>query len=304
MILHPTRRVAAFGALAAGCATPDAPLAGRSVYSESVMFSGADAEGRHFAAVRICTYPEAGVAWLWCMLLTPDGFWQYASNSVRAPDVQPKANEPVVAAYGAFPTPRTSAIIKREGPLKSPLRAELQTSFESMPRLGEAGLPVMPGKASILASFTPAAGYGGLMPGRTESFGRAHFHCTGGGLSAVFEGPAQFHEQPQTEPRFTTPFAFASLWSDDLYATMLQTPQGSGGYVIEGRQPRQVRAVSADLGADLALRFEDAGAAAHLPLEAARRYRVPVYDGMWQGRFVRGRFGARTVVGFLNSWRL
>lgn len=162
----------------------------------------------------------------------------------------------------------------------------------------------MPGKVSILATFTPAAGYAGLIPGRTESFGRAHFHCTGDGLSAVFEGPAQFHEQPQAEPRFTTPFAFASLWSDDLYATLLHTPQGSGGYIIDQGTPRQVRAVTADLGAELALRFEDAGAPARVPLEAARRYRVPINGEMWRGRFVRGRLGGRAVNGFLNSWRL
>lgn len=122
MILRPTRRVAALGALAAGCTTPDPLL---SVYSESAMLSGADAEGRNFAAVRICTYPEAGVAWVWCMLLTPDGFWQYASNTVAVPGVPSVANEPLIAGYGAFATPRTSAILKREGSLASPRRAEL-----------------------------------------------------------------------------------------------------------------------------------------------------------------------------------
>lgn len=301
MTLRPTRRTAALGALVAGCATPS--LEGRSTYSESVMLSGADPEGARFAAVRICTYPELGVAWLWCMLLTPNGFWQYASNDV-AWSGEASAQDPVTAGYGAVATRRTSAIIKREGTLAAPRRAELQASFDSMPNLGEPGSPVKRGPVSILASFEPAAGYGGLLPGRTESFGRAHFSCTGS-VSAVFDGPAQFHEQPQSTPRFTTPFAFASLWSADAFGTFLDSPGGSGGYTIENGAARRASDVHATLtpGA-LALDFRSEAAPRRIALESARDYRVPIHGQYWRGRFVRGQYGDRRVVGFLNSWKM
>jgi hypothetical protein len=304
MILEPTRRTAALGALLAGCATARPVLEGRPTYSESVMLSGADAEGRNFCAVRICTYPELGLAWLWCMLLTPEGFWQYASNDVAWSGAA-VAQEPVVASYGAFATRRTSAIIKREGTLAAPRRAELQASFDSMHSLGEPGRPVGRGTISILASFEPAAGYGGLLPGRTESFGRTHFYCTGDGVSAVFDGPGQFHEQPQTEPRFTTPFVFASLWSADVFATALQTAQGAGGYVIDNGRAQPMKAVTASVAPGaLGIDFSLGDTPRRFVLESARDYRVPVYGLDWRGRLVRGRYGERQVVGFLNSWKM
>lgn len=304
--MHLTRRDATLGALGA-CAARGDSLEGRPIYSESVMLSGADPEGRCFAAVRACTYPEASQAWLWCMLLTPDGFWQFARNDIawEGAAVAPTPDGALysVAADGARPA---RAIFAREGALAAPTRATLAAGFDSDPRLGETGAPVAAGNVFLEAVFTPAAGHGGLLPNRTESFGHAGFRGRIGDRAFAFEGPAQFHEQPQHEPRFTTPFVFSSLWSADLFATVLHAETAAGGYVIDRGRVHMMANVRASvapgaLGIDFTL---DAGdSPRRFALESARDYRVPVYEEYWRGRFVRGVYDGRRVVGFLNSWR-
>lgn len=297
----PSRRTVALGALASGCATTPS-LEGRILLSESVMLSGADPEGRHFAAVRACTYPEANVAWLWCMLLTPDGFWQFASNEIawRGGAVAATTD----AGY-RVPSRGANARFSRRGTHASPSGADLSATFYSQPSLGEPGAAVQRARVAIEATFAPLAGFGGLLPGRTESFGRAQFRCRIDGRDVTFEGPAQFHEQPQSEPRFVTPFAFASVWSADTFGTFLQSPGGSGGYMIERGVVLRASGVRATLApGDLTLDFAAERAPRHLSLELARAYRVPIYDREWRGRFVRGQYGGRTLVGFLNSWMM
>lgn len=277
----------------------DTSLEGRTIYSESVMLSGADASGRHFAAVRVCTYPDADVAWLWGMLLTPEGFHQFASNDIpwRGGRAENEAGD---AARYAVRGGGGDAGFQRQGALAAPREARLEAAFESMPTLRP---DIRAGRVRIEAIFAPREGYAGLLPGRTESFGRAAFRCTIDGRAVAFDGPAQFHEQAQDAPRFTTPFAFASLWSDDMFATLLDTPNGGGGYLIDGERAHALADVRAALApASLALDFTQGGAAGRIALDPARIYHVPVYGRAWTGRFVRGVHAGRQLVGFLNSW--
>lgn len=288
------------GVLGAAAAAPQPPLEGRTIHSESAMLSGADRTGRRFAAVRVCTYPEAGVAWLWCMLLTPGGFWQYAADDI-AWDGRALAAEP--DALYSVRKGDTLAIIAREGPLAAPGRATMAASFTSMPALGEPGAVVAPGAPYVEAVFTPAEGFAGLLPGRTESFGHVRFKVRIANRTLSFEGHGQFHEQPQSEPRFTTPFEFASLWSPDLFATVLQSPGGNGGYLLEsGRAAPMTRVAVATARGALGIDFTTAAGPGRFSLQSVRDFRIPIYGRDWRGRFVRGRLGRHAVAGFLNSW--
>jgi len=274
-------------------------LENRTIHSESVMLSGAAPDGSHYAAVRVCTYPDAGVAWLWGMVLTPAGFHQFASNDIAWRGGL--AGEGDSASY-AVNCDAAQARFARRGFLARPTQAGLDAAFESLPALGDAQNPVAAGRVTVAATFTPREGYAGLLPGRTEAFGHAAFRCTIDGQPVSFAGPAQFHEQAQSAPRFTTPFAFSSLWSDDLYATLLDVPQG-GGYIMDGGAAHPLTDVHATLTPDaLALAFTRDSTPHRIALDAARIYRVPVYGRHWTGRFVRGAHAGRTLVGFLNSW--
>lgn len=296
----PDRRSVLMGAVAAACAPRMSDdLYGRATLSQSVMLSGADAAGEHFLAVRGSTYPDAGVAWLWIMLLTRDGFWQYARNDLPW---RGRATDPD-APRGAYliESARDRASFRRGGPAAAPMAAMASVAFDSNPGLG-AG--VGRGRVTIEAAFAPNDGHAGLLPGRSEAFGRVSAHCAIDGVGFDLEGPGQFHEQTQTTPRFTTPFAFASLWSDDVVATLLETPEGSGGYIIESRKVTPLSAVRADLApAALGLSFLRAGAGDRIALDAARTYALPIWGETWTGRFVRGRYGTTRLVGYLNSWR-
>jgi hypothetical protein len=197
------------------------------------------------------------------------------------------------------------AVFTRKGPYAAPQDATLGAGFPSQPRLGERGRPVSRGNVMLTATFSPRAGFSGLLPGRSESFGRARFACTIDRRTVEFEGPAQFHEQPQTAPRFTTPFAFASLWSPEACGTFLASPGGSGGYMIERGAVKRAAAVHATLAPEaLALDIGLDGARARLPFELVRGYRVPIYGREWRGRFVRSRYGEHALVGFFNSWQM
>jgi hypothetical protein len=275
----------------------DRPPRGQPGLSQSVMLTGADEAGAHFASVRVCQYPEAGVAWLWCTVSTPRGLHQFASNSVPWSGPALPAEDAQAAAYRAD-AGTALAEFQRAGTLKAPRSASLAARFQSAPVRGRRSALV-----TIAAEFEPLSGFAGLLPGRTEAFGRARFVVTVAGRRIVFEGPAQFHEQAQTDARFVTPFVFCSLWSKDLFATLLDAPPHSGGYVIDAMRPRGLLTPIAELhDASTTYRFTDAGRPVAIRLDTVQAYRIPIYGRPWQGRFVKGVAFGKPVVGMLNSW--
>jgi hypothetical protein len=316
---NPPRRTILAGAVASfgtiglgGCVTgrdidstsnrADLPQKGTATLSQSVMLSGANAEGTHFAAIRACQYPETGVTWLWAMVHTTSGFYQFAANNI--PWSGPKLTEPdaEMAEYLAELPQKARAHYRRGGTLKLPKRVKLEAAFDSDGQWGADR-----GRVSLAAEFAPLSGFAGLLPGRTEAFGQAQFAVTIDGKPVTFSGPAQFHEQSQTSARFVDPFVFASLWSADMFSTLLDAPPNSGGYVIDVGKPRGLVNPSFDPGnaeaRTVKLAVEDDGKPTNESFEVVRAYGVPLYGDTWRGRFVRGNLLGRPVVGMLNSWQ-
>lgn len=306
------RRTMLVGGLSlAGCSTSrekgadlvigDLPPQGQTGTSQSVMLSGADASGTHFVAIRACQYPDAGVTWLWCTVATPQGLFQFYSNRLpwQGPVLSP--DEAGTAIYRAQ-SGEADAKFVRTGTLKAPKKAELSVRFTAQ---GQGSRPRNRARISLVAEFEPLSGYAGLLTGRTEAFGHAKFVLNIAGKKIVFEGPSQFHEQTQTAARFVTPFIFSSLWSKDLFSTLLIAPPNGGGYVINEGRPSSVSAPKAELTqTGSKFTFTEAAVERSIVLETRFAYQIPIYGALWQGRFVKGDVFGKTVVGMVNSWLL
>lgn len=301
--VRPWRRRQVLGALVAASATACAglprtkpvaqhlPLEGISIYSESVQVSLADPAGKNFLSIRLCQYPDAGVAWLWVAVLIDGEFIQIADNAVPwqgGASVLPGAAQASYAARSAA----ASISFVRDGAVNQPVQGRMKFVGNSSSAI------------QVEVTFSPSELYEGLIPGRAEVFGRATAALNIRGRVLNLEGPGQWHEQQQTAPRFVTPFVYASLWGEGVFATFLQTPDSSGGYVISPQgvtgyngadfnRPQSVREVSMT-AAD--------GRISKFWFEERHHYTLDIYGKPWRGSFVHGKIEGVTVSGFLNSW--
>jgi hypothetical protein len=296
-MIGPTRRSALAGVAASLASLPAAadaphPLKGRKIYSESVQIACGDPGGRRFAVLRLCQYPEAGVAWLWAAAVI-DGRLALAVDNEAVWSGSPSVREGAEAASYAAATRTANFAFSRTGPRDQPVAAEAQF-------VGTHGR----GRFAVSAQFRPATGFSGLLPGRSEQFGRVRAEVELGGRTVVIDGPGQWHEQPQTDPRFVTPFVYASLWGRDTFSTLLQSPEGSGGYIIRpGGVTRFDRVAFGRPGGTRPVRATGPnGAAAQMLLEEVRAYDFGVYDEIWRGAFVRTRLDGVPLIGFANTF--
>ena len=277
----------------------DLPLEGKAGLSQSVMLSGASLDGTHFVAVRACQYPEAGVVWLWCTVATPKGVFQFSSNRLpwQGPALSP--DEAGTAVYRAESSLAAAEFV-RTGTLKTPQKTDLNARFTAQSQ----GLrPINRARVSLVAEFEPLSGYAGLLTGRTEAFGYAKFVLNLAGQKVVFEGPSQFHEQTQTDARFVAPFIFSSLWSKDLFSSILVGQPNGGGYVLNEGRPSAISKPKAELTQTASkFTFSVGGIDRTVVLENRFSYQIPIYNTLWQGRFVKGEFFGKAVVGMVNSW--
>lgn len=269
------------------------PAEGEDIYSESVQVSLADPSGRNFLSVRLCQYPDANIAWIWAAVFVDGRFWKYQNNAAHwsgTPSVSPEGRH---AEYLAD-TGTTRIQYIREGSRLSPAHGKMVfTSPEE-------------GGISLEVAFDPAGQFAGLIPGRTEVFGRATAMVRLGGQDVSFAGPGQWHEQQQTDPRFTTPFVYASLWGDGVYSTLLQTPEGSGGYLIRNGRVDLFSAAAFGPPAferEVRLTGRD-GPGAELRLEEVKSYYLDIYGKRWRGAFVKSDFLGTRVCGFANTWQM
>lgn len=267
------------------------PPEGVTIYSESIQASLADPEGRNFLSMRICQYPDAEVAWVWAAILIDGEFFQVADNSAPwkgSKSVYPDANDAVYSAQSDAGTLQFS----RQGKLSTPLSGSATFTSGGDPRV------------EAVVDFFPTELFAGLIPGRSEIFGHAAAAVRIGGKTVQFAGPGQWHEQQQTDPRFTTPFIYSSLWGEGTFATWLQTPDLSGGYII---RPNGVAAytdmVFNQPGPNRTAKLTSGtGETAQFELSERHDYTISIYGKNWRGAFVSGLIGDTPVNGFLNSW--
>lgn len=267
------------------------PLEGMPIYSESVQVSLADSEGKNFLSIRLCQYPEAGVAWLWAAIFIDGEFIRVADNAVPWKGIASVVPGAALASYTAQSASATLSFV-REGTLSQPMLGRMKFVSRSNPA------------TRVDVTFSPSELYEGLIPGRAEVFGRAAAELKIRGRALKLEGSGQWHEQQQSDPRFVIPFVYASLWGEGVFATFLQTPDTSGGYVIspggvtgyvgaEFNGPQPVREAAMTAADGLISKFS---------FEERHHYTLDIYGKPWRGSFVHGKIEGVPVSGFLNSW--
>ena len=269
-------------------------LEGREIYSESVQLSAASPDGGMVFSIRLCQYPEIGLAWVWASLLTPEGSFLFADNEVAWSGVAADAANRSEAIYKAQAGDMSIAF-SRTGS-----HGAISTGRLAFRRRGRGGFRVN-------ADFVPTGGFTGLLEGRSEMFGAVAAEISVDGKHMQLNGPGQWHEQPQSAPRFTVPFIYGSLWGQSVNGTLLQSPEGSGAYALGPDRPPQMfqKAAFGPPGPRrrVDLVAED-GTAQALTLERLHLYTLPIYGRTWTGTFVRGVFLEEPVLGFVNSWMM
>lgn len=277
---------------AGSVATPSGGLEGRVIYTESVQMSGGAPNGSSVFSIRLCQYPEIGVAWVWASVMTPEGNFLFADNEIpwsgQAADAA-NATDVHYAASAGDMTIRFSRTGKHGAIDGGTLEFE---------KGGEGGFRVS-------AKFTRSDGYVGLLDGRSEMFGTVEAVIEAGGETRTISAPGQWHEQPQTEPRFTVPFVYSSLWGKGISGTLLQSPEGSGAYALRpGKAPEIFsKAGFSPPGAERTVELVGEDGTTHtLHLEQRHLYTLEIYGKTWIGTFVHGSYMDQPVVGFINNW--
>ena len=301
-----TRRAALLSSLAASaCATTgesepaDAQFRNLATPSESVHSGVASEDGERRLTVRLCRYPELGLAWVWVHARTPEGFFSYVDHLAPCGrDATPTDGE--VASYA---DQARTLVFERRGAVDKPTGASVNGKVHAR-KSTTSKFGVGSHSVEVAIAFAPARLYSGLNAGRTEVFGRSKATVTVDGKRVDIEGPAQFHEQRQSTPRFTQPFCYMTLWGADAATTMLIAPNRRDGYLLEGVKPTEVETVSVDPPAERrALRVKLADGR-NLEGEASvvQAYTIPLVGNTWRGHMVKVELGGRKFMGHMNDY--
>lgn len=267
------------------------PPQGVETPSESVMLSMTDeGAGIHFTA-RLCRYPAYRVAWIWTHVQTPDGFFAHVDHAAPCAEDETPAD----GTRAAYADAGRALTFTRDGASAALDLATLAARIDA----------AATGPLQADMRFAPTLSRAGLLPGRVEAFGRVEGDLRVNGRAWRVSGMGQFHEQRQTEARFTTPFCFASLWGEGVGATLLQIPDDSGGYLLRDGAPARPGRVRfgppndpRQLRIDFAANDYMEGRAT-----AVMRYTIPIYGQAWRGAFVTAELGGLRFHGALNDWR-
>lgn len=269
--------------------------------SESVHSGAASVDGRYRLTTRLCRYPQLGLAWLWAHALTPEGFFSFVDHAAHCSSA-PTPESDVAARYADS---AGALLFERSGPVAAPSGASISGSCRAH-RTATSQFGPGAHNLGFAISFRPERLYSGLNAGRTEVFGRSHVTLTIDGRTVAFDGPAQFHEQRQSTPRFTRPFAYATLWGEgDSAGTFLFAGQRNEGYLIEGQTPTDGGLSRLDRPGQaqrrLAVALRD-GRALEGSASLVQAYTIPIYGRVWRGHMVRVELAGRRYAGHVNDF--
>jgi len=308
---RPTRRIAMFAPLAAAaCANPPATTTSRKLAdeifrdiattSESVHSGICSPDGERRVTVRLCRYPDLGLAWVWMHARTPKGFYSYIDH-MAACGRDPTPIEDDVATYADA---LRTIVFDRLGAVSKPTAAHIRGGARAR-KAADSSFGPGDHKLDVSIDFTPARLFSGLNAGRTEVFGHSRAVVTVDGDRFEIEGPAQFHEQRQKTPRFTVPFSYLTLWGEQASATMLVTPGRHDGYILDGDRTMEIDNVQVGppgLRRKLSVRLKDGKTLAG-EITLVQGYTVPIVGQSWQGHMVRAELGPYAFLGHANDFR-
>lgn len=301
-----TRRQAVFLPLAAGaCATApggpplDARFTNIETLSESVHSGISSEDGEQRLTMRLCRYPELGLAWVWVHARVNGAFYSFVNH------MAPCGTNPIVTDTDrAFYNDSQGAMaFERLGKVGAPTNATASGRCKAH-RSATSVFGDSDHDLEARIAFTPERLYSGLNRGRTEVFGKGVASIILDGTRHSFSGPAQFHEQGQTAPRFTAAFCYMTLWGDGAASTMLITANRREGYLLEGDKTTEVASVFIDPPAPRRAISVTLADGRKLAGEAAvvQAYTLPMVGNTWRGHMVNVELDSRTYRGSVNDY--
>jgi len=302
-----TRRTALLSSLAAGaCATApgggeplDARFRNLETLSESVHSGVASEDGETRLTVRLCRYPALGLAWVWMHARVGGQFYSYVDHLAPSGSDATRTETDLVRYSDTAGT----LVFERRGLVNKPVGASVNGACMAR-KTATSAFGKGEHRMAVEIAFSPARLYSGLNKGRTEVFGRSKAVVTIDGKRTEIEGPAQFHEQGQTNPRFTAPFCYMTLWGADAASTMLIAPKRRDGYLLEGDKATEIENVIVDPPAQqraIHVKLAD-GRALEGEARVVQAYTLPMVGNTWRGHMVKVDMAGRTFMGHVNDY--
>lgn len=287
---------------------------GLATRSEAVYLDAVSADGSTGFVVRLCRFPQAGVAWLWAHVFEGGRCWSFTDHEAGCDEAFTDLDTRSVVyrsissdrpARLADTAPTPTLTLERDGPLAAPLaararaRVAARSGFDSRHGAGDQPL-------EIDARFEPGSAPVSNRMGRHEILGMTRARIRIGEREIVLEGRGHFHEQVQTDARFGVAFTYASLRGADSGLIFLRGARGARGQYIEGGS--SIAIVKVELSApntwrSIAVHLAD-GRVLRGDVEATYRYTIPVFDEYRPGSVVRARLGGVVFSGCMNDFRL
>jgi hypothetical protein len=260
----------------------------------------ASEDGERRITVRLCRYPELGLAWIWMHARVGGAFYSFVDHLAPCGG-DPTPDDVSAASYADL---GRILVFERRGVVSAPTSCAISGAVKAR-RSAESRFGAGDREVGFSISFTPQRLYSGLNPERTEVFGHSRAVVTIDGTRHLIEGPAQFHEQRQATERFNRPFCYTTLWGADAASTMLIAPARRDGYLLEGERSTEVEAVSVDPPGParrmMRVRLAD-GRELRGEAQVMQRYTLPIYGNTWRGHMIRIELGGRTYFGNINDY--
>ncbi len=279
----------------------EADQQGLETRSEAVYLDCVSDDGMTGCVARLCRYPLAGFAWVWVHLFHKGRVLACSHHelpcdaSVTDPSAHPTRYS-LAWAGGEMDFLRRGG---RAAPVSAELRCRALVHNSPHPPHGDGTLPVR-----VQASFRAAAVAVSNRAGRTEALGGVSVTAEADGETLSFTGRGQFHEQVQTEPRFTRPFSYLTLRGPDLGLIAIRGRDGARGYLIRPDSVTEV--IRVQLTPPGSRRWVvlhgRKGERVHGELRTTHDYSIPVFDGYRPGSLVSGTLLDTPVSGCVNDF--
>ena len=276
---------------------------GLETHSEAVYLDCVSDDGQTGCIVRLCRYPQAGFAWIWMHL--------FSNGRIFACTRHELACDPAETDLSADPTryrlawPQGEVDFLRNGHRSAPVSTELHcrglVHEAPHPPHGDGQHP-----CRIDASFRAASEAVSNRAGRTESLGTVSVQVEVNGEKEAFTGRGQFHEQVQTEPRFTRPFSYLTLRGPDLGLIAIRGPGGARGHLLTGDAVTAIARIElTPPGSRRRLTLHGRNSERiQGELRTSYDYSIPVYDHYRPGSLISGSLDGTPVSGCVNDFLL
>jgi len=268
--------------------------------SEAVYLDLVTEDATRGFVVRLCRHPQEGYAWLWGHVFLDGKVYAFTQHDVPcSAAITPVETDAVVyRSEGGW----SSLPVARPGNLGALRVANVQGVYDVHENRHA---PHGPGAIAlgIEATFTPAARAVSNRAGRNEVLGEVTARITMGRHAFALNGRGQFHEQVQTDPRFTTPFSYGTVRGAKCGLIFIRGTAGARGHWLEAERVVAVdRCELSPPGSVRAIVLHGEDRIREGVLHSRYDYSIPVGEHIRPGTLVTGTIDGEAVSGCLNDF--